>query len=379
MTCSFALRLVGTLILFYLAIVSFRSTFTSVSPPIHPITSAGNIIPVGPGKYEDSDSNIIYVTAWDQRSNTTASGGTFERSQTDNDTATLYVRGATAFYVGIIKNSQFGKGRVQLDGVGINTFDAYNAGGIAAQELGPFALPDLNQLTLTVKVLYTKNASSGGYWARVDYFRVVGPPPTKTPTNTWTPTNTATNTPISTATNTPTASATATPTATGAPTFTPTATATITPTATATQTPTNTATRTSTRTPTATASPTVTNTGTPTATPTSSLGACGLGIERYLTYQTFTLTDRVSARVNLCNGNLITQYNAFSIVSRGLPLNLTFTYNSLTNAWTHNLTASLAEQANGDVIYTDGDSTQHLFTSHGGGRIASPQEYLIRS
>jgi|GEM_PF-3636478 hypothetical protein len=32
------------------------------------------------------------------------------------------------FYVGIIKNTQFGKGRVQLDGVGINTFDGYNAG-----------------------------------------------------------------------------------------------------------------------------------------------------------------------------------------------------------------------------------------------------------
>jgi hypothetical protein len=105
--------------------------------------------------YQDTNSNLTFVTTWENRNNAVASGGTFKRSQTDNDTATLVVSGATEFYVGVLKNDSFGKGRVQLDGVGIHTFDAYNASGIAAQELGPFALPDLNSHTLTVKVLHT--------------------------------------------------------------------------------------------------------------------------------------------------------------------------------------------------------------------------------
>jgi hypothetical protein len=332
---------------------------------------------VGPGLYEDTNSNITFVTTWENRNNAVASGGTFKRSETDNDTATLTVSNATEFYVGIIKNTQFGKGRVQLDSVGIHTFDGYNASGIAAQELGPFTLPDLNTHTLTVKVLHTKNAASSGYWVGLDYFRIVGPAPTNTPlpTNTFTPTRT--NTPLPTNTFTPLPTNTFTPTRTNTPsptsTFTPTFTNTPTDTSTFTATPTNTATDT----PTSTA--TFTATFTPTATPTYITSICGLGIERYLTYQSFALTDPsagsgVSARVNLCNGNLITQYNAFTIPSRGLPLNLTFTYNARNaaasvpygNGWTHTYAASLAEQGNGDVIYTDGDGTQHTLWSRCG-------------
>ena len=243
---------------------------------------------VGPGVYQDTDSNIAFVTTWENRNNAVASGGTFKRSETDNDTASLVVNGATQFYVGIIKNDQFGKGRVQLDGVGIHTFDSYNAGGIAAQELGPFALPDLNQHTVTVKVLHTKNTASSGYWVGVDYFRIVGPAPTSTPTftplptNTFTPTRTNTPLPTNTPTRTATGTATATLTPTATPTFTPTATATLTPTHTATLMPSATATFT----PTATNTPTLT----PTATPTFITGVCGLGVERYLTYQSFALT-----------------------------------------------------------------------------------------
>jgi hypothetical protein len=59
---------------------------------------------VGPGTYQDTDTNLVFVTGWEPRNNSVASGGTFKRSQTDNDTATLAVSGATAFYVGIIKN-----------------------------------------------------------------------------------------------------------------------------------------------------------------------------------------------------------------------------------------------------------------------------------
>jgi YD repeat-containing protein len=97
-----------------------------------------------------------------------------------------------------------------------------------------------------------------------------------------------------------------------------------------------------------------------------------LGVERYLTSQSFSLTDRVSARASLCNGNLIAQYNAFTIPSRGLQLHLVFTYNSLTNVWTHTYAASLADQTNGDVIYTDGDGTQHLFTHQANGSYDPP-------
>jgi YD repeat-containing protein len=353
---------------------------------------------VGPGVYQDTDSNIAFVTTWEARNNAVASGGTFKRSETDNDTATLTVSNATEFYVGIIKNTQFGKGRVQLDGVGIHTFDGYNASGIAAQELGPFTLPDLNAHTLTVKVLRTKNAASGGYWVGVDYFRIVGPAPTNTPlptntftpppTNTFTPTRTntplptntftptRTNTPLPTntftptRTDTPTDTSTSTATPTNTATDTPTATATVTETPTATPTVTDTPTETATTTPTSTA--TFTATFTPTATPTYITSVCGLGVERYLTYQSFSLTDRVSARASLCNGNLITQYSAFNVPSRGLPLHLVFTYNSLTNAWTQTYAESLAEQANGDVIYTDSDGTQHLFTRQVNGSYDAP-------
>jgi YD repeat-containing protein len=97
-----------------------------------------------------------------------------------------------------------------------------------------------------------------------------------------------------------------------------------------------------------------------------------LGVERYLTYSSFALTDRVSSRMNLCNGNLITQYSALNIPSRGLSLHLVFTYNSLTNHWTHTYAASLAEQGNGDVIFGDGDGTQHLFTHQANGSYDAP-------
>lgn len=137
-----------------------------------------------------------------------------------------------------------------------------------------------------------------------------------------------------------------------------------------TPTPTHTPTETPTFTPTFT--PTHTPTITPTPTPSFVTSTCGLGIERYLSYQTFALTDRLSTRANLCNGNLVTQYRAFTIPSRGLPLSLVFTHNSLTNAWTHSLAAVVLEQGNGDVVYIDGDGTAHLFDSVGGGDFDAP-------
>lgn len=76
--------------------------------------------------------------------------------------------------------------------------------------------------------------------------------------------------------------------------------------------------------------------------------------------------------MSLCHGNLVTQYSAFNIPSRGLALSLVFTYNSLTNAWTHTYATALTEQANGDVIYTDGDGASHLFTLNGDGTYAAP-------
>jgi len=376
----FLFRWFGVLFLLGL-VLTFSQTSAAFGSPLS--------APVGPGTYENTNTNINYQTptTWFQKSYGIASGGNVHRSRTDNDTATLTVSGATSVTIGIFKDSVYGKGKVLLDGVSIvgSNFDAY-APTNAVATIGPFAIPNLNQHTLAVQVLHKKNDASTDYWVGVDYFIVAGPTPTPPPTST--PTFTPTNTPTFTQTwtptytplptNTPTYTPSNTPLPTNTPTFTPSNTPlptnTFTASPTATYTPSNTATLTPTATPTSTN--TATATSTPTLTPTATLTpittTCGLGIERYLTYQSFNLFDRVGARVNLCNGNLTTQYNAFSIPSRGLPLNLTFTYNSLTNEWTHNLAASLAVQGNQDVIYTDGDGTQHLFTHQANGSYNAP-------
>jgi YD repeat-containing protein len=98
----------------------------------------------------------------------------------------------------------------------------------------------------------------------------------------------------------------------------------------------------------------------------------GVGIERYWTFQPFTLSDRVTVRANVWNGNVVVQYVAFNIPSRGLPLELVFTYNSLTNAWTHNLNWSLTLGVTNSVVLRDGDGTEHFFRREADGSYTAP-------
>jgi len=87
----------------------------------------------------------------------------------------------------------------------------------------------------------------------------------------------------------------------------------------------------------------------------------GLGSERYWTFQDFALSDRASVRANVWNGNVVAQYAAFAIPSRGLPLAFTLTYNSQTNTWTHNLGLFLECDITASVLVRDADGTTHFF------------------
>jgi YD repeat-containing protein len=98
----------------------------------------------------------------------------------------------------------------------------------------------------------------------------------------------------------------------------------------------------------------------------------GTGIERYWTFHAFSLSDRVTLQVNVWNGNVVAQYTAFALPSRGLPLNLIFTYNSHTNTWTHTLNVSLTLDATGAAIVRDADGTAHLFRREANGTYTAP-------
>jgi YD repeat-containing protein len=107
-----------------------------------------------------------------------------------------------------------------------------------------------------------------------------------------------------------------------------------------------------------------------------------MGVERYWAYTSFTLSDRVTTRVNLWNGNLVLQYNAFAIPSRGLPLTLNYAYNSQTNVWTHTLNVFLTFDPDGSVVVYDGDGAQRRFLHEPNGSYTSPAgnfDILVRN
>ena len=140
-----------------------------------------------------------------------------------------------------------------------------------------FGAESISGASFHLKYISLDGDSVGSRDNQIQVAGLCPPPPTATPTRTFTPTatNTATRTPTNTATSTPTPTSTFTPTPTNTYTPTPTpvppTTYTPTPTKTYTPTPTNTYTPTPTKTytptPTNTSTPTPTNTYTPTSTP----------------------------------------------------------------------------------------------------------------
>jgi len=92
----------------------------------------------------------------------------------------------------------------------------------------------------------------------------------------------------------------------------------------------------------------------------------GMGLERYATYQSFALTERMSLFVNTCNGNLVVQYSEFSMPSRGLPLTLFHTYNTHSGVWTHSLGIYLAFDETGSAIWHDADGSEVLYLYNNG-------------
>jgi len=137
---------------------------------------------------------------------------------------------------------------------------------LAASGLNKGYYPNLKLGASGGRVEWAATHCSGAPYRLMVDGRAAGgdPPPSPTPTATFTTTPTSTDTPTATASATPTQTPTdtATPTPTNSPTPSPTATLTPTPTDTPTATPTDTATPT----PTNTSTPTPTNTPTPTAT-----------------------------------------------------------------------------------------------------------------
>jgi hypothetical protein len=122
-------------------------------------TSASRLLAVGPGTYQDSHSAIIYTGSWTLVNNDSASGGTFHRSETTGDTATLEVNGAESFTVALVTGPGFGKAAIRIDGSREENYDAYTESQTFV-EVGPYALSDSGTHTIEVKVTGNKNEAA---------------------------------------------------------------------------------------------------------------------------------------------------------------------------------------------------------------------------
>ncbi|MGD9570034.1 MAG: DUF6531 domain-containing protein [Sedimentibacter sp.] len=89
--------------------------------------------------------------------------------------------------------------------------------------------------------------------------------------------------------------------------------------------------------------------------------------------------------VNPANGNMVMQQTDLAISGRGIPVDITRTYNSRKSdtagmfgyGWHSNIEAQLIDPGNGPIIFIDGDNTRHIFGEKvGGGYIAAGGVYL---
>ncbi|MGE7717885.1 DNRLRE domain-containing protein [Priestia megaterium] len=89
--------------------------------------------------------------------------------------------------------------------------------------------------------------------------------------------------------------------------------------------------------------------------------------------------------VNPANGNFVFQKNDLSIPGRGVPVNVTRTYNSRKSdvagifgyGWTSTIEKRLVDSGNGPITLIDEDNTRHIFGQKiGGGYVAAGGDYL---
>ncbi|HVI42558.1 MAG TPA: DNRLRE domain-containing protein, partial [Anaerovoracaceae bacterium] len=89
--------------------------------------------------------------------------------------------------------------------------------------------------------------------------------------------------------------------------------------------------------------------------------------------------------VNPANGNLVLQQTDLSVPSRGIPVEITRTYNSRKSdatgmfgyGWKSNAEAQIIDSGSGPITFVDGDNTRHIFgQSSSGGYLAAGGIYL---
>lgn len=106
----------------------------------------------------------------------------------------------------------------------------------------------------------------------------------------------------------------------------------------------------------------------------------GLGIEQFWQY----ITDPFSNEINSSNGNLVVQKPIVNLTGRS-PIDIDITYNSRSNSssifgygWSSDIDQKLKEDSSGNVIYTDPDGTEHVFTKTISNQYAAPQGVYLR-
>jgi RHS repeat-associated protein len=106
----------------------------------------------------------------------------------------------------------------------------------------------------------------------------------------------------------------------------------------------------------------------------------GLGIEEFWQY----VTDPFDNNINSANGNLVVEKPVVDLTGRS-PFEIDITYNSRSTVsgffgygWTSDIDQKLREDSRGNVIYTDPDGTEHIFTKTISDQYVAPQGVYLR-
>lgn len=136
-------------------------------------------------RYQQSDTNLVYIGTWTPTSATAAAGGSFRYSNTSGASCTVSFNGTSLAWLAK-KSPSYGIARLTLDGDDMGTVDLYNASTIYAKV---WETATLENGTHTLKIERTgdKNALATDKNISVDAFDVNGsivpapkPPVTKT-------------------------------------------------------------------------------------------------------------------------------------------------------------------------------------------------------
>ncbi|MDD3315659.1 MAG: DNRLRE domain-containing protein [Syntrophaceticus sp.] len=106
----------------------------------------------------------------------------------------------------------------------------------------------------------------------------------------------------------------------------------------------------------------------------------GLGIEEFWQY----VTDPFDNNINSANGNLVVQKPIVNLTGRS-PCDIDITYNSRSTVsglfgygWSSDIDQKLKEDSSGNVIYSDPDGTEHIFTKTISDQYVAPQGVYLR-